>query len=58
MVKNKIFQICPQCNGSGLMKVTLTTPEENDPEPNITETVCNNCGGEKNIEWGYVKIPD
>ena len=56
--KQKIFQICPQCLGTKVMKITQTTPEVGDPEPSVTETTCNRCEGEGHIEWGYLLVPN
>ena len=55
--KQKIFQICPQCHGTKVIPITVTTPEPDDIEP-IATTTCNQCGGEGQIEWGYLLVPN
>ena len=54
--KQKIFKVCPLCKGSKVINITQTTPEPNDPEPNITTTDCPECLGEGHIEWGYLLV--
>ena len=57
-LKWTIQQICPQCIGTGLINITQTTPELNDPEPNIMTTTCTTCNGDKRIDWGYINVPE
>jgi len=52
MDKQKIFQICPICKGTGIEKRWEGNQEGHGT---IQEIVCTECGGEKKIYWGYLK---
>jgi DnaJ-class molecular chaperone len=42
--KQKIYKICPGCNGTGIQGTGRTGEE----------ATCTQCGGKKKIEWGYL----
>lgn len=51
----KIFQICPQCHGTGEIDSTTQTLETGDTEVEVEKTTCTDCNGEKYIEFGYME---
>ncbi len=56
VTKNKIFNVCPACNGAK----EVPDPEWNQTPANPTERpmiTCPKCLGEGVIEDGYVQVP-
>jgi ssDNA-binding Zn-finger/Zn-ribbon topoisomerase 1 len=53
-----VFQICPQCKGRKVVDITQTTPEPDDPEPDVTTVTCPQCNGEGEVEWGRMEEID
>ena len=47
----KVFKICPKCNGD---KVVLVNDDSFDPGP-PQEVPCPDCGGDGKILWGKLK---
>lgn len=56
--KLTIQEICPQCRGRGVVDVTATTPDPDDPEPGVTTMTCPMCNGEEVVDWGYIIVND
>lgn len=47
-----VYQVCPLCKGTGVINVTDTTPDPEDPEPGITTGTCPQCDGGGEVVWG------
>ena len=57
MQVQKLYRICPQCGGTGIMPITQVNGNQLPvPPPNVTTTTCNHCNGTGYNEWGYVKV--
>lgn len=52
------YSICPQCKGRKVVDVTLTTPDPDDSEPDVTEVTCPRCNGAGEVEEGKVDSTD
>lgn len=55
MAKDKIYIICPNCNGEGVV-IRYNTNELTGESTTSYEATCPTCNGEKKIHWGWFDV--